>query len=50
MRQAFVVTYLPFSESDLELQTIEYGKDDQEAQKEFEMHHPGLRVKEVKAK
>ena len=50
MRKTYVVTYLPFEGSDMTLEILEFGKDENEAQKEFEMHHPNFRIKEIKEK
>ena len=48
MRKTYVVTYLPFEGSDMTLESLEFGKDENEAQKEFEMHHLNFRIKEIK--
>ena len=49
-RSEFVVVYMPFEESDMTLESLEYGVDEAEALREFRMNHPTARVKEVKSK
>jgi hypothetical protein len=49
-RSEFVIVYMPFEDSDMTLEQLEFGKDEADALKEFEKTHPVARVKEVKAK
>lgn len=49
-RSEYVVVYLPFEGSDMTLESLEFGRDEDEALKEFKMLHPAMRVVSVKAK
>ena len=49
-RSEFIVVYMPFDGSDMTLEQFEFGKDEEDALKEFEKTHPGVCVKEVKEK
>jgi len=44
----FLIVYLPFPDSDLKSERVEYGKDEEDAQKKFEARYPAWRVKEVR--
>ena len=46
----FLVVYLPFPDSDLQSERIEYGKNEEDVLKKFETNYPMWRVKEVKLK
>jgi len=48
-RNEYVVVYLPFEESDLTVESLEFGKDEEEALNEFKVRHPNARVKSVTA-
>lgn len=49
-RSEFVIVYLPFDTSDMELEALSFGKDEEEALREFNSRHPQVRVKSVTQK
>ncbi len=44
----FIVTALPFAQSDAESTYTEWGTDDEDALKQFRQRYPLFRVKEIK--
>jgi hypothetical protein len=44
----FLIVYLPFPDAELTSERVEYGKDEEDAQKKFETRYPGWRVKEIR--
>lgn len=50
IRNEYVIVYQPFETSDMTLEALAFGKDDEEALKEFKMLHPQQYVKSVTKK
>lgn len=49
-RKQYVITYLPFPESDMELQALEFGETPEEAIQNFLRSRTAMRVKDAKEK
>lgn len=48
MRKPYIVTYMPFEGSDMTLDLLCFGRNEDDAQKEFLALHPNVRIKEIK--
>lgn len=48
--KAYVITYLPFPDSDMELEALDFGSTPEEAIANFQRTHSAMRVKDAKEK